>query len=63
MGKSNIHTQYLTHNNMAYFLYILKKWNNLIMKELLFLYVLFDYILVIFKNEWNYKHNSALYIP
>jgi hypothetical protein len=33
------------------------------MKELLFLYVLFDYILVIFKNEWNYKHNSALYIP
>jgi uncharacterized membrane protein len=27
----------------------------------LFFYVLFDYILVIFRNGWNYKDNSALY--
>jgi hypothetical protein len=32
------------------------------MKAFLFSYVLFDYILVIFRNGWNYKHNSALYL-
>jgi uncharacterized membrane protein len=34
---------------------------NEIIKAFLFVYVLFDYILVIFRNGWNYKHNSALF--
>jgi hypothetical protein len=48
-----MHTQYLTHNNTANFLYTLYVIKE--MKD-----VLFDYILIIFRIAWNYNNNNAL---
>jgi uncharacterized membrane protein len=45
--------------HFLYTLYVMKYFKE--MKAFLFFYVLFDYILVIVRNGWNYKHNSALY--